>query len=145
MKLTSLFTTICKLLVLVFFFVLHHPHFHKPESTLQKTTAVFFDIPYAEEKPDPTIDYNIVISEHAIDSPDSLNWALNNVARLLNVHVMAGVKQALHVVLAIHGGTSLFRSYLMKLTRLNTKQAILTLLHAFAELEKAGVKMFVCE
>jgi len=76
---------------------------------LIKNYGGIFDIPYAEEKPDPSLDYNIVVEvERAIDSPDSLNWALNNVARLLNVHVMAGVKpEKLHVVLAIHGGAAL--------------------------------------
>jgi intracellular sulfur oxidation DsrE/DsrF family protein len=111
---------------------------------LIKNYGGIFDIPYAEEKPDPTIDYDIVIEvEHAIDSPDSLNWALNNVARLLNVHVMAGVKpEKLHVVLAIHGGAAYSvlnnEAYQAKYKAGNPNLAL------FAELEKAGVKMFVC-
>lgn len=47
-----------------------------------------FDIPYAVEKPDPTLDYNIVIEiATPSDNPDSTNWALYNVARLVNLHV----------------------------------------------------------
>jgi intracellular sulfur oxidation DsrE/DsrF family protein len=103
-----------------------------------------FDIPYAEEKPDPSFDYNIVIEvEHAIDSPDSVNWALNNVARLLNVHVMAGVKpEKLHVVLAIHGGAaySILNNDAYKAKyKVDNPNLVL-----YEELEKAGVRMFVC-
>src|SRR5882762_2907195 len=111
---------------------------------LIKNYGGIFDIPYAEEKPDPSLDYNIVIEvERAIDSPDSLNWALNNVARLLNVHVMGGVNpEKLHVVLAIHGGAAYAvlnnEAYKTKYKVNNPNLAL------FEELEKAGVKMFVC-
>ena len=111
---------------------------------LIKNYGGIFDIPYAEEKPDPSIDYNIVVEvERAIDSPDSLNWALNNVARLLNVHVMAGVKpEKLHVVLAIHGGAAYSvlnnEAYLAKYKVGNPNLVL------FEELEKVGVKMLVC-
>ena len=109
-----------------------------------KNFGGIFDIPYAEEKPDPNMDYNIVIEvEHAIDNADSVNWALNNVARLLNVHVMGGVKpEKLHVVLAIHGGAafSVMNSdaYRAKYKVNNPNIALLE------ELEKAGVKIFIC-
>ncbi|HLZ16899.1 MAG TPA: DsrE family protein [Cyclobacteriaceae bacterium] len=111
---------------------------------LIKNYGGVFDIPYAEEKPDPSLDYNIVIEvEHAIDSPDSLNWALNNVARLLNVHAIGGVRpERLHVVLAIHGGAAYSvlnnEAYQAKYKVSNPN------LRLFEELEKAGVKMFVC-
>jgi intracellular sulfur oxidation DsrE/DsrF family protein len=109
-----------------------------------KNYGGIFDIPYAEEKPDSSLDYNIVIEvEHAIDSPDSVNWALNNVARLLNIHVMAGVKpEKLHVVLAIHGGAaySILNNEAYE-RKYNVSNPNLLL---FEELEKAGVKMFVC-
>lgn len=111
---------------------------------LIKNYGGIFDIPYAQEKPDPSLEYRIVIEvEHAIDSPDSVNWALNNVARLLNVHVMAGVKpEKMQVVLAIHGGAAYSvlnnDAYLAKYKANNPN------LFLFKELEKAGVKMFVC-
>jgi intracellular sulfur oxidation DsrE/DsrF family protein len=67
-----------------------------------------FAVPYADVKPDPNLDYKIII-EVATGSatPDTLNWALVNVARLLNLHVSGGVaKEHLHVVLAIHAGAA---------------------------------------
>ena len=109
-----------------------------------KNFGGIFDIPYAEEKPDPTMDYNIVIEvEHAIDHADSVNWALNNVARLLNVHAMGGVKsEKLHVVLAVHGGAAYSfmnnDAYRDKYKVNNPNTALIE------ELEKAGVKIFVC-
>lgn len=109
-----------------------------------KNYGGIFDIPYAQERPDPNMDYNIIVEvEHVIDHPDSLNWALNNVARLINLHVMGGVKpEKLHVVLAIHGGAAFSvmdnDAYQSKYKTKNPNLGL------FAELEKAGVKMFVC-
>ncbi len=109
-----------------------------------KNYGGIFDIPYAEEKPDPTLDYKIIIEvERLIEYPDSVNWALNNVARLLNLHVMAGVKpEKLHVVLVIHAGAAFIvmnnEAYKARY-KVNNPNLIL-----FDELEKAGVKMVVC-
>jgi len=109
-----------------------------------KSYGGIFEIPYAEEKPDPTQDYNIVIEiATASDKPDSTNWALYNVARLINLHVMGGVpKEKLHVVLAIHGGAAFSvmnnEAYKAKYGVDNPS------LKLYKELEQAGVKMFVC-
>jgi len=111
---------------------------------LIKDYGGIFDIADADEKPDLSMDYNIVIEvERSIDSPDSVNWALNNVARLLNIHVMAGVKpERLHVVLAIHGGAAYAvlnnEAYQSKYKVSNPNLVL------FEELEKAGVRMVVC-
>lgn len=111
---------------------------------LVKNYGGIFDIPYAEERPDPNMDYNIIIEiEHAIDNPDSLNWALHNTARMLNLHVMGGVKpEKLHVVLAIHGGAAYTvmnnDAYRVKYKVDNPNLGL------FEELNRVGVKMFVC-
>ena len=50
-----------------------------------KNYGTIFDIPFAEEKPDPDLAYNIIVEiEKESDRPDSVSWALNNVARLIN-------------------------------------------------------------
>jgi intracellular sulfur oxidation DsrE/DsrF family protein len=109
-----------------------------------KSYGGIFEIPYAAEKPDPTLDYNIVIEiATPSDNPDSTNWALYNVARLVNLHVMGGVpKEKLHVVLAIHGGAAFSvmnnKAYKEKYGVENPT------LKLFKELDQAGVKMFVC-
>ncbi|GHM99210.1 hypothetical protein WSM22_07000 [Cytophagales bacterium WSM2-2] len=109
-----------------------------------KNYGGIYDIPYAEEKPDPNQEYNIIIEvEQASDRPDSLNWALFNVTRLINLHAMAGVKpEKLHVVLAIHGGATYTvmdnDTYKKKYKKDNPNLGL------FEELEKAGVRMVVC-
>lgn len=103
-----------------------------------------FEIPYAVEKPDPKIIYNIVIEvERAGDKPDTVNWALNNVARLLNLHAVGGVpSRNMNVILAIHGGatysTMTNEAYREKYKMDNPN------LKLYKELREAGVKMFVC-
>lgn len=109
-----------------------------------KTQGGVFEVPFAVEKPDPTLTYNIIIEvERESEKPDTINWALNNVARLLNLHVVGGVPTAkMNVVLAIHGGASYttmnndqYRSK-YKVDNPNLK--------LYEELKAAGVKMFVC-
>ena len=103
-----------------------------------------FEIPYAVEKPDPTMTYNIVIEvERASDKPDTINWALNNVARLLNLHAVGGVPaKNMNVVLAIHGGatytTMSNEAYREKYKMDNPN------LKLYKELQESGVKLFVC-
>lgn len=103
-----------------------------------------FEIPYAMEKPDPSVNYNIVIEvERMSDKPDTLNWALNNVARMLNLHAVGGVpREKMNVVLAIHGGATYTvmnnEAYRAKYKMDNPN------LKVYQQLQSAGVKMFVC-
>jgi intracellular sulfur oxidation DsrE/DsrF family protein len=103
-----------------------------------------FEIPYAEEKPDPSLTYNIIIEvQQESDKGDTINWALNNVARMLNIHSMAGVSPSkMNVVLAIHGGATYAimnnEAYRAKYKVDNPNLKLID------ELSKAGVKMFVC-
>ncbi|CAN5512504.1 hypothetical protein BH10BAC4_BH10BAC4_12150 [soil metagenome] len=109
-----------------------------------KSTGGIFDLPYAVERPDPKLVYNIVIEvERASEKPDTINWALNNVARLLNLHSAGGIaSRNMHVVLAIHGGATYItmsnEAYRDKYKVDNPN------LKLFKELEEAGVRMFVC-
>lgn len=51
-----------------------------------------YEVPYAIDKPDPKIDYKIVVeSEGAIEHPDSLYRPFENIARMYNLHVYGGV------------------------------------------------------
>ncbi|NOT74055.1 MAG: DsrE family protein [Cyclobacteriaceae bacterium] len=109
-----------------------------------KSTGGVFEIPYAVEKPDPKMVYNIVIEvERPSEKPDTINWALNNVARMLNLHAIGGVpSKNMNVVIAIHGGATYTAmdnaSYLSKYKVDNPN------LKLYKELEAAGVKIFVC-
>lgn len=101
-------------------------------------------MPYADEKVDPTLDYNIVVEVVTSNNkPDEVNWALNNVARMLNLHAMAGVPQEkMNVVLAIHGGaafTVMNNEEYKKKYKVDNPN-----LDLYQALEEAGVKLFVC-
>ncbi|MBY0432736.1 MAG: DsrE family protein [Cyclobacteriaceae bacterium] len=109
-----------------------------------KSAGGIFEIPYAVEKPDPQLMYNIVIEvERPSEKPDTINWALNNVARLLNLHAVGGVaSKNINVVLAIHGGATYTvmnnEAYKAKYKVDNPN------LKLYKELQEAGVRMFVC-
>jgi intracellular sulfur oxidation DsrE/DsrF family protein len=109
-----------------------------------KSYGGIFEIPYAEEKPDPSLDYKIVIEvERESEHPDSLSWAINNVARLINLHVMGGVpEEKLDVVMVIHGGATYnTMQNIAYMKKYKTNNPNMRLLH---ELSEAGVKIFVC-
>jgi len=109
-----------------------------------KSYGGIFDVPYATVKPDSSLEYNIVIDVMTPEeSPSAVSTALDNVARLMNLHVVGGVPlEKMHVVLAVH------------------KEAVFTLmnndtyrkrfkvdnpnLQLLRELQQAGIKIAVC-
>lgn len=102
------------------------------------------DAPHATEKPDPNMEYKIVIDIATNDGgPDEVAYSLFNVARLINLHAMGGVpKENLKIVLAIHGGAAYAvmdnKSYKKKYKVDNPHLAL------FKELKEAGVQLFAC-
>lgn len=109
-----------------------------------KNFGGIFEIPYAEEKPDPALDYKIIVEVVSnTEKYDSINWPLYNVARLLNLHVAGGVpKEKIQVVVVIHGSAAFTvlnnETYKVKYGVDNPN------LNLYQELQQAGVKMFVC-
>ena len=137
-------TTSMKIIYLILFSLYSCSLFGQQINPIIKNYGSIYDIPYADEKIDPSLDYNIVVEVvRASEKPEDVNWALNNVARLLNLHAMAGVaREKLHVVLAIHGGAAFTvmndEAYKKKYKTGNPN------LQLFQELSEAGVKIFVC-
>ena len=63
-----------------------------------------YPIDQATVLPDPQQKYNVVIDVYSGEDPEQLNRALNNVARMINLHAISGVHpDSVSVVLAIHG------------------------------------------
>jgi intracellular sulfur oxidation DsrE/DsrF family protein len=63
-----------------------------------------YSIDQATVVPDAKQKYDIVIDVFSGEDPTQLNPALNNVARMINLHAIAGVHpDSIQVVLAIHG------------------------------------------
>ncbi len=94
--------------------------------------------------PDSEIEYNIVIDLKLLDrDKESVNRGLNNVARMMNLHGLGGVKaENLNVAVVIHGGaTDLIltnEAYQKKYEVDNPNLELIDIL------KEAGVKLYVC-
>lgn len=103
-----------------------------------------YDLPDADQKIDPTLVYNIVVDVgKASDKPEDMNRSLDNVARLLNLHAMAGVpKDKMHVVVVLHGGAA----FTVKNNEEYRKQYSVDNpnVELYKELIDAGVEIVVC-
>jgi len=103
-----------------------------------------FDAPHATERPDPNMEYKIVIDVVTGDSDKKQPfYSLINVARLLNLHAMGGVpKENMKVVLAIHG--SAIYAAVDNETYQDKFDVDNPHLELFKKLQEAGVKILVC-
>lgn len=109
-----------------------------------KNYGGIFEIPNAVEKPDPSLNYNIVIEVFSgSEKAGELNYALNNVARLINLHAVGGVpKEKIKVIVAIHGEAAytIMQNDQFK-AKYKTDNPNIALYKA---LDDAGVQLFVC-
>lgn len=77
-----------------------------PQFPIVKDYGGIYEIPDATERPDPSLTYKILVdlSTAAEDNKQISRW-VDNVARLMNLHGLAGVpKTALKVKVVVHGG-----------------------------------------
>jgi intracellular sulfur oxidation DsrE/DsrF family protein len=109
-----------------------------------KNYGGIFEVPDAIEKPDHTLEYKIVIElVTGSEKPGVFNASLNNIARLINLHVVGGVpKEKLQIVVAIHGeaGYSVMNNDAYR-NKYKTQNPNLDL---YKELAEAGVRFFIC-
>ena len=102
------------------------------------------EVPYAVEKPDPAIDYKIVVEiSSAPEKNDAVHEFFDKVAAVVNLHALGGVpKDKLHVVMVVHGAAAQYivnnEAYQKKFGVNNPNLAL------FTALNDAGVKIFVC-
>jgi len=115
----------------------------KHEYPIIKKFGGIYPIDQATVVPDAKQKYDIVIDVFSGEDPTQLNAALNNVARMINLHAIAGVHpDSIHVVLAIHGqATKTVLNDDGYLSRYTIKNPNLNLIIA---LKAAGVKLTVC-
>ncbi len=103
-----------------------------------------YEVPDASVRPDPNLEYKIVIDVYGgADDKKKIDRSLNNVARMLNLHAVGGVPpENMKVVLAVHGGSTFSilddDTYKSKFGVDNPNSALI------AELKQAGVKLAVC-
>jgi intracellular sulfur oxidation DsrE/DsrF family protein len=103
-----------------------------------------YEIPEATERPDPNGNYKIIIDlVSASEDPKQINRMVDNIARMINLHGIAGVpRENIKVKVAVHGGaifTILNDSYYEKLY--GTKNPNLPVYEA---LKDAGVEFYIC-
>ncbi len=102
-----------------------------------------YDIPEATVRPGPDQVYRVVIDLYSgAESPEKLNPALNNVARMINLHAVGGATKEMQVVLAIHGqANDLVMQNQHYLERYQVENPNIELVRS---LKDAGVKLTVC-
>ena len=109
-----------------------------------KNFGAIYEVPDAVEKPDPNLEYKIVIDlASGSDKPGDINLGLVNIARMINLHSVGGVlKEKMEIVVAVHNEASYSimdnDSYLEKYKTNNPNLAL------YKELMEAGVKVFIC-
>ena len=94
--------------------------------------------------PDPTMEYKILIElVHKLDKPESAAFAATNVARLINLHGVGGVKpENLKVTVVIHAGAT---SSVLGADAYKTKYEVESpYAPLYKELMEAGVEVIVC-
>lgn len=108
-----------------------------------ETFGGIYDIPEATVRPSSGQKYKVVIDLYSgSNSVDKLNPALNNVARLINLHAIGGATQKLDIVLAIHGSANdVVMSNEHYLARYNVNNPNIDLIKT---LKAAGVRLTVC-
>ena len=116
----------------------------KPQHPIVPDFGGIYAIPEAQKYPDTTLTYQIVIDvTQGAEKPDQLNPSLNNIARMLNLHGISGIKKAqLDVVAVIHSSATpvvLADQAYQEVFDCNNPNGEL-----IKALSEAGVSLFVC-
>jgi intracellular sulfur oxidation DsrE/DsrF family protein len=115
-----------------------------PQFPLVKGFGGIYEIPDATERPDGTLEYKILVDmTSASEDPLQISRFVDNVARLMNLHGLAGVTQdRMKVKVVLHGG-AIFT--LLTDPQYKAKyQVDNPNLPVFEALEAAGVEVLVC-
>ncbi len=126
------------------FFAIKFSFGQEAQFPLVKGFGGIYEVAEATESPNPNLDYYILVdlSTGAADNSEISRW-VDNVARLMNLHGLAGVsKERMHVKVVVHGGaifTVLNNEEYTK--RFNTENPNIPVYEA---LKEAGVEVLVC-
>lgn len=115
-----------------------------PQFPIVKGFGGIYEIADAKERPDPSLEYKIIVdlASGAEDNKEISRW-VDNVARLMNLHGLAGVpKDKIKVKVVIHGGAILTllsdENYQKRFEVENPN------LKVFEALKEAGADIYVC-
>lgn len=115
-----------------------------PQFPIVKGFGGIYEIPDATERPDGTLEYKILVDlTTPSEDPKQISRFVDNVARLMNLHGLAGVtKDRIKVKVVLHGGgifTLLNDENYKKKYEVNNPN-----LAVFEALEEAGAEILVC-
>lgn len=136
-----------KFLSLVFFSFLLSSSFvlaQSPQFPIVKGYGGIYEIKDATERPDPSLEYKILVDlASASENDKEISRWVDNVARMMNLHGLAGVpKEKIHVKVLIHGGAI---STLLNDANYQEKfQVDNPNLKVFQALEEAGAEIMIC-
>jgi len=101
MKPISFLFIICATLLLTFTAVAQTPHF-----PIVKKFGGIYEIPDATERPDGSLEYKILVDlTSPSEDPKQISRFVDNVARMMNLHGLAGVtRDRIKVKVVLHGG-----------------------------------------
>lgn len=119
-------------------------HAQTPQFPIVKGYGGIYEIADATERPDPSLEYKIIVdlTSGAEDNKEISRW-VDNVARLMNLHGLAGVPQEkIKVKVVIHGGAIFTllndENYTKRFEVANPN------LKVFEALKAAGADIYVC-
>lgn len=115
-----------------------------PQFPIVKGFGGIYEIPDAAERPDGSLEYKILVDlTSPSEDPKQISRFVDNVARLMNLHGLAGVtKDRIKVKVVLHGGgifTLLNNENYKKKYEVNNPN-----LAVFEALEEAGAEILVC-
>ena len=95
--------------ILFFLFGISTAFAQTPQFPIVKGYGGIYEIPDASERPDPSLEYKVIIDlTGAADDPKEISRWVDNIARMMNLHGLAGVpKEKLKVKVVVHGGAVL--------------------------------------
>lgn len=111
---------------------------------LVKDFGGIYEVPGATERPDGSLDYYILVDMTTAgeDNAEISRW-VDNIARMMNLHGLAGVsKERMHVKVVVHGGaiaTVMNNEVYQKRYSVDNPN-----ISVYKALEAAGVEVLVC-
>ncbi|MDI1322825.1 MAG: DsrE family protein [Algoriphagus sp.] len=115
-----------------------------PQFPIVKGYGGIYEIKDATERPDPSLEYKILVDlATGSENDKEISRWVDNVARMMNLHGLAGVpKEKIHVKVIIHGG-AVFT--LLNDAKYQEKfQVDNPNLKVFQALEEAGAEIMIC-
>lgn len=136
--------TVKTILAALFLFLAAQLQAQTAQYPIVKGFGGIYEIPEATERPDPSLEYKIIVDlTSAAENDKEISRWVDNVARMINLHGLAGVpKDKIKVKVIIHGGAIFTllndENYKKKFEVDNPN------LKVFEALKASGVDIMVC-